>query len=266
MAPTTSTTTAALDIVRDGLVYAFDWTSFRGDGTLNDKSANAYDANYFGNLITSSNALQFDGTSSYIEFDTDANADYQSWKWTIDTYGTINDVDNISQYGQLIAFNGSPSNLVNAPVWSFSMQTSGSTTPDLIAYHALVTTKDTPITASLTTPHQFTYIGRQSGSGGLSEVTMSIDTNPLSGSGSGLNDRIARAFNGNGITFGEGAATSSSIQLFGGPERTYISPFGPFTWNALSGSMKYILYYNRDLSDAELQQNNLFYLAGNPIV
>jgi hypothetical protein len=74
-----------IDIVRDGLVYAFDWTSYNADGTLTDKSGNGYNANWYGNLTTSSNALQFDGTSSYIEFDIDANSMYQTWKWTVDT-------------------------------------------------------------------------------------------------------------------------------------------------------------------------------------
>ena len=251
------------DIVRDGLVFAFDYTSYRVGGTLEDKSGNGYSASYYGNLITSSNALQFDGTSSYIEFNTNANSMYQSWKYTIDTYGKINDVNNISEYGQLIAFNGSSGSAVNNPVWSFSMQTSGSTTPDLRAVNALVFTKDCPITASLTLPHQFTYIGRQSASANYSEVTLSMDTNPLSGSGQGFNVVPGRAFNGNGQF--PGAITSSSVQLFGGPERTYSSPFGPITWNPLSGSIEYILYYNRDLTQAEIEQNNTFYLIGLPI-
>jgi hypothetical protein len=256
---------ANLDIVRSGLIFAYDWTSFNSGGTLTDKSGNNYSGSWYGNLITSSKALQFDGTSSYIEFDTNANTMYQSWKWTIDTYGTIYDIDNSSPQGRLIAFNGTSGSLVNAPVWSFSIQTSGSGTPDLIAYHALITTKDTPITASLASPHQFSYIGRQSGSANYSEVTMSIDSSPLSGSGGGTNTQPGRAFNGNGVTSGGGAITSSSVQLFGGPERIYTSPFGPITWNALSGSIKYILYYNRDLTEAELQQNNSFYLTNQPI-
>ena len=249
------------DIVRDGLVYAFDWTSYNADGTLTDKSGNGYNANWYGNFTTSSNALQFDGTSSYIEFDIDANSMYQSWKWTIDTYGTINDVNNTTQYGSIIAINNTGGS--DIPEWSFVLQTSGSSVPDLSTWNALVNTKDAPITASLTLPHQFTYIGRQSASANLSEVTLSMDTNTLSGSGQGVNIIPGRAFNGNGGF--PGAASSSSLQYFGGPQTTYVSPFGPITWNALSGSIQYILYYNRDLTQAEIEQNNNFYLCNNPI-
>jgi len=252
-----------LDIVRDGLVFAFDWTSFNSNGTLTDKSENNFGANWYGNLTKASNALQFDGTSSYIEFNIDANEMYQSWKWTVDTYGVINDIDNTTEYGRLIAYNNT-NGATTFPEWQFSIQTSGSTTPDLISWNALITTKDAPITASLTLPHQFTYIGRQSGSGGLSEVTLSMDTNPLSGSGTGTNIVPGRTFNGNGSF--PGAASSSSLQYFGGPEITYTPPFGaPFVSNPLSGSIQYILYYNRDLTQAELEQNNKFYLVNNPI-
>jgi len=250
------------DIVRDGLIMAFDWTSYNADGTLTDKSGNGYNANWYGNLTNSSSALQFDGTSSYIAFDIDANQMYQSWKWTVDTYGIINDVNNISQYGSLIAMNNTDSS-TTPPEWSFAIQTSGSTAPDLITYNALVTTKDAPITASLTLPHQFTYIGRQSASANYSEVTLSMDTNPLSGSGQGFNVIAGRSFNGNSGF--PGAATSSSLQFFGGPQTTYVSPFGPIVWNPLSGSIQYILYYNRDLTEAEIEQNNKFYYCNNPI-
>jgi len=248
-----------IDIVRDGLVFAFDWTSFNGDGTLTDRSVNNYDATYSGSLTVSNSNLQFDGTSSYISFDINANAMYNSWKWTVDTYGVINDIDTVTQYGQFIAYNGTS----GVPPWSFAVQTSGSTTPDLIAYNSLVTTKDAPITASLTIPHQWTSIGRQSSNAIypiLSEVTLSLDTNLLSGSGTGYNPFQGRSFNGNGTLI-----TTSSLQYFGGPEFTYNSPFGPITFNVLSGSIKYITYYNRDLTDTEITQNNEFYLSGNPI-
>jgi hypothetical protein len=127
----------------------------------------------------------------------------------------------------------------------------------------LVNTKNTPITASLTLPHQFTYIGRQSASANYSEVTLSMDTNPLSGSGQGFNVVPGRGFNGNGGF--PGAASSSSLQYFGGPQITTSTPFGPIVWNALSGSIQYILYYNRDLTEAEIEQNNKFYYCNNPI-
>jgi hypothetical protein len=115
----------------------------------------------------------------------------------------------------------------------------------------------------LTLPHQFTYIGRQSASANYSEVTLSMNTNPLSGSGAGTNTVPGRAFNGNGSF--PGAASSSSLQYFGGPQINYRTPFGPIVWNSLSGSIQYILYYNRDLTKAELEQNNKFYLRNNPI-
>ena len=253
-----------IDIVRDGLVFAFDWTSFNGDGTLTDRSVNNYDATYSGSLTVSNSNLQFDGTSSYISFNINANAMYNSWEWTVDTYGVINDIDTVTQYGQFIAYNSTPLNTV--PAWSFGIQTSGSTTADLRFLNALVTTKDAPITASLTIPHQFTSIGRQ-GSNTLypilSEVTLSMDTNILSGSGTGYNPFIGRSFNGQNTI--PGVETTGSLQYFGGPEFTYNSPFGPITFNVLSGSIKYIAYYNRDLTDTEITQNNEFYLSGNPI-
>jgi hypothetical protein len=241
---------------------AFDWTSYNADGTLTDKSGNGYNANWYGNLTNSSSALQFDGTSSYIAFDIDANQMYQSWKWTVDTYGIINDVDNVSPYGQAIAYNNTDGG-TSSPEWLFNTQTSGSTTPNLSTWNALVNTKNTPITASLTLPHQFTYIGRQSGSANYSEVTLSMDTNPLSGSGQGFNVVPGRGFNGNGGF--PGAASSSSLQYFGGPQITTSTPFGPIIWNPLSGSIQYILYYNRDLTQAEIQQNNTFYLCNKTI-
>lgn len=249
------------DIVRDGLIMAFDWTSFNQNGTLTDKSGNGYNANWSGSLTTSSNALEFDGTSSYIAFDINANSMYNSWKWTIDTYGIINDVDNASTFGSLIAYNFTDG---STPAWSFAIQTSGSTTPDLITYNNLVVTKDAPIITSLTLPHQFTYIGREKNLFGSpeSEISLSMDTNHLSGSGSGRNIVLTRSFNGTQ----ESPGTSSfSLQKFGGPGLTYESPFGPITWNALSGSIQYILYYNRDLTQAEVEQNNKFYYCNNPI-
>ena len=261
-APTT-TTTLGIDIVRSGLVYAFDWTSFRGDGTLNDKSVNGYDATYFGNLTTSSNALQFDGTSSYIAFDINANTMYQSWKWTVDTYGTIHDISDSFANGQLIAYNNT-NPTPNFPEWAFLVQTSGSGNNDLAAWNQLVNTFDSPVTASLSVPHQWTYLGRESGSG-VSAISLSVDTNPLTlATGTGFNPWPSRAFNGNGVGL-PGAISSASLQFFGGPEITYTSPFGPIQWDALSGSIKYILYYNRDLSDAELIQNNTFFTLGAPI-
>ena len=185
---------------------------------------------------------------------------YHSLKWTVDTYGVINDIDERTQYGSLISYNFTSG---VTPAWSFVIQTSGSTTPDLSTWNALVNTKDAPITASLTLPHQFTYVGRQSASANYSEVTLSMDANPLSGSGAGTQTVPGRSFNGNSAF--PGAASSSSLQYFGGPEVNYSSPFGLITWNPLSGSIQYILYYNRDLTDAEIRQNNRFYLLNRPI-
>jgi hypothetical protein len=48
----------------------------------------------------------------------------------------------------------------------------------------------------------------------------------------------------------------------------YLRSFGPtlnFFSNFLSGSAKYILGYNRPLTQLEIQQNNTFFTLGKPI-
>jgi hypothetical protein len=278
------------DIVRDGLIMAYDWTSFNSNGTLTDRSSNGITANWYGNLTTSSNALQFDGTSSFITFPTaSVNPLAQTWEWTVDTYADLVYVDNniteptggwvsniiAANYGNNLTI-GSTSSL-DLPVWSWgiysaSVGISSDTNFMLRSWNQLVRTTEYNYTASAATYNQYSYLGQyQSQSANpnnTSFVTQSVNANYLlNQSGSGLNTVIWRGFNANGNIISPPFDTNGQL-VFGGPlafkdYRPSVPAY--FKFNHISGSVQYILYYDRPLSEAELEQNNKFYLCNNPI-
>ena len=259
-----------IDIVRDGLLYAFDWTSFNGDGTLTDRSSNGYNATYSGSLTVSGSNLQFDGVTSYIQMSDNAKSGaYNSWQWTIDTYGSLypQTITTGSDYGRIIAGNlgptaGTPSASWGYPTtniqpyWQFGLYKSGSNSPELTMWNALTNARNT-VTSSLNSS-QFTYLGVSSSAGSTISTYYNTDNLPTTKS----NNTIIRSFDaGRTNQFN----LTSSIQTFGGPRIDYSSPFGRIDVLPLSASIKYITYYDRTLTDIELAQNNEFYLTGNPI-
>ena len=258
-----------IDIVRDGLLYAFDWTSFNGDGTLTDRSSNGYNATYSGSLTVSNSNLQFDGTSSYIQMSDNAKSGaYNSWQWTIDTYGSLypQTITTGSDYGRIIAANLGPDGGIEAnwdypliddtPWWQFGLFKSGSNAPELTMWNELTNARNT-VTASLNSS-QFTYLGVSSSAG--STISTWYDANQLPTTK--FNGTIIRTFD---ISLTNQYNLTSSIQTFGGPRVNETTPFGRIDWLPLSASIKYIAYYNRPLTNTELAQNNEFYLSGNPI-
>jgi hypothetical protein len=261
-----------LDIVRSGLLYAFDWTSFNGDGTLTDRSSNAFNATYSGSLTVSASSLQFDGVTSYIQMaDSAKSGAYHSWEWTVDTFGSLytQPFTTSSYNGNIIAGNlgpkgGTPSGSWNypfvtaQPYWQFGLYQSGSNSPQLTMYNDLTNQRNS-VTASLNSS-QFTYLGVSGSGGSGSTISTYYNTQQLPTTKSNL--LVTRVFDiGNTNEFN----LTSSIQTFGGPRVNYTSPFGEIDFLPLSGSIKYIAYYNRPLTQAELNQNNQFYLTGNAI-
>jgi hypothetical protein len=277
------------DIVRDGLIMAYDWTSFNSNGTLTDRSSNGITANWYGNLTTSSNALQFDGTSSFITFPiASVNPLVNQWNWTIDTYADLVYVDNqnteptggwvmnviAGNYGNNLTIGATSS--VEPPVWSWGIYSSSvSQSSDnnfmLRVNGQLITDNAYNVTASLSTFNQYSYLGKEINTASIFGGTGSFTTQSfnsdyvLNQQGDGLQNLFYRSFTGNGQT----TTYNTNGQLtFGGPfaRRDYrpaVNAF--FKWNHISGSVQYILYYNRPLSEAELEQNNKFYLCNNPI-
>ena len=278
------------DIVRDGLIMAYDWTSFNSDGTLTDKSGNNITANWYGNLTTSSNALQFDGTSSFITFPTaSANPLTNQCNWTIDTYADLVYVDNqnteptgatwvmnviAANYGNDLTI-GSTSSL-DVPVWSWGMYSSSvSQSSDnnfrLRVNGQLIVDNAYNITASLATYNQYSYLGTEANTASIFGGTGSFTTQSFNSDyvvnqqGDGIQNIFYRSFTANG----EAVTYNTNGQLvFGGPKafRDY-RPSVPayFKWNHISGGVQYILYYDRPLSEAELEQNYKFYGCNNPI-
>jgi hypothetical protein len=278
------------DIVRDGLIVAYDWTSYNTNGTLSDRSSNGIPATYYGNLVTSSNALQFDGTSSFFILPTASfNPLANSWSWTIDTYGdlvyvantetassgpAVGWVSNIiaANYGndlQNISLSGS----TDTPVWSWGIvsATTGSSSDTnfrLRGWNQLTTTVEYDYTASGAGFNQYSYLGQYRSQSvnptDTSFVTQSVNSDYLiNQNGSGTNTTVWRTYKASGEIFGP---YDNGQLVFGGPwaDRTYGS-VARFRWNPISGSFKYIAYYNRPLSEAELATNNCFYQTGLPI-
>ena len=281
------------DIVRDGLIMAYDWTSFNQDGTLTDRSSNGITANWYGNLITSSNALQFDGTSSFITFPTaSVNPLTNQWNWTIDTYSDLVYVDNqatipsgtlgpgwlmnviAANYGNDLPIGATSS--TDVPVWSWGIYSSSvSQSSDnnfmLRVNGQLVTDNAYNVTASLATFNQYSYLGKEINTASIFGGTGSFTTQSFNSDyvvnqqGDGLQNIFYRSFTSNGETT---TYNTNGQLVFGGPfaSRTYGGSIqATFRWNPISGSVQYILYYNRPLSEAELEQNNKFYLCNNPI-
>jgi hypothetical protein len=259
-----------IDIVRSGLLYAFDWTSFNGDGTLTDRSSNGFNATYSGSLTVSASSLQFDGVTSYIQMaDSAKSGAYHSWEWTVDTFGSLytQPFTTSSYNGNIIVGNlspkaGTPSGRwiypspAPQPYWQFGLYQSGSNSPQLTMWNDLTNQRNN-VTASLNSS-QFTYSGVSSSAG--STISTYYNTQQLPTTK--LNVSIARAFD---IAYTNEYNITSSIQTFGGPGTIYNSPFGRIDFLPLSGSIKYIAYYNRPLTQTELNQNNQFYLTGNAI-
>jgi hypothetical protein len=266
---------------------AYDWTSFNSNGTLTDRSSNGITANWYGNLITSSNALQFDGTSSFITFPTaSVNSLANQWNWTIDTYADLVYVDNqnteptggwvmnviAGNYGDGFTIG---STHLDTPVWSWGMYSSSvSQSSDnnfrLRVNGQLIVDNAYNITASLATYNQYSYLGKEINTASIFGGTGSFTTQSFNSEyvvnqqGDGLQNLFYRSFTANGQTT---TYNTNGQLVFGGPlaTRTYSSIPAFFKWNPISGSVQYILYYNRPLSEAELEQNNKFYLCNNPI-
>lgn len=247
-----------LDIVRNGLLFAFDWTSFNENGTLTDRSINNRNATYSGSLSVSSSALYFDGKSA-VFFQTGSY--YKPWEWTVQSYGDyypytssagVNAPTGALSYGwnQIATAISTP--LQTDATWNFIIQVSGSSN----------------------------YLWWQTARIGAVDpqkniITGSLNNVSLAATGT---QRIISNNTGSEIrTYYNNSELPKSYfdslptRNFSNEPNQYFGVYSfndgviDYYWNALSGSMKYILYYDRPLSPAEITQNNNFFKLNEPI-
>lgn len=251
--------TNPLDIVRDGLLFAFDWTSFNGNGTLTDRSINNRNATYSGSLSVSSSALYFDGKSA-IFFQ--SGSYYKPWQWTVQSYGDyypytssagVNAPTGAVSYAWNQIATAITSPLQTDATWNFIIQVSGSS--NYLWWQAAkigaVDPQKNIITGSLTNV-SLTATGTQkiSGSNTGSEIRTYYNDSELP---KWYFDALpTRNFNNE---------PSQSFGVYSYNDGTIVD----YYWNALSGSVKYILYYDRPLTPSEITQNNTFFKSNGPI-
>ena len=142
--------------------------------------------------------------------------------------------------------------------WRWIIDPSGSTTlPNNLVWQSnLVTTTNNVITSSITNT-TLTATGTEiynpayfTGTGSLINEYFNNDLLP----NAGINSIPFRDFNwaANDMTFGK-------YDIYIGPSPIVIE------WEALTADVKYILYYNRPLTAAEIKQNIEFFECNNPI-
>jgi hypothetical protein len=237
------------------LLYAFDWTSYQSgvtSGSLIDRSANANNAIWYDGLTTSSNHLQFNGTSSYIAFNT--SSAYAAWDYTAQWRGTIASSGSFggTTYDWTSLIHSSGGFTAGYP-FGWVLNRSGSYTSLNYNRGGFVPITVNELTASLVN-QSFTLTG----------TTAVPPINVFTGS-------IVREYYNNELLPNSGSnATAfqsfnwSNEHFFG---KGYVQSFGAINFfnNFLSGSAKYITVYNRPLSAEEIAANNCFFDTGLPI-
>lgn len=233
------------DIVRNGLLYAYDWTSFQSgsiSGSMIDRSSNTRIGTWY-NVETSSNHLQFNGSSSYIDLNPNTSS-LLPWDFSAQWWGSVlpSGSYNGTTYPRTTMF-------VAPAIWSWVQGTSGSIPNIEFLRGAFVEVATNPITGSFIS-QSFAFTGTSTGTATTIREWYNNELLPISGT----HGNAFQAFD-----------RPPGIQNFGSG---YLRSFGPtlnFFSNFLSGSAKYILAYNRPLTQPEIEQNNTFFTLGKPI-
>jgi hypothetical protein len=233
------------DIVRGGLLYAYDWTSFQSgsiSGSMIDRSSNARIGTWY-NVETSSNHLQLNGSSSYIDLNPNSSS-LLPWDFTAQWWGSIlpSGSYNGTTYPLTTMFLGGSS-------WSWVQDISGSITSIKFLRATFVNVATNPITGSFIS-QSFAFTG----------TTANPPVGPFTGS-------IIREWYNNQLLPVSGSHNNPTQTFNNAP---YAQQFGKgysgfSVSNFLSGSAKYIVAYNRPLTQTEIQQNNTFFTLGEPI-
>jgi len=241
-----------LDIVRNGLIFAYDTYGYtNGSNVLVDKSGYGRNASITGSLnIVSGVAMQFTGDrSTWLQLPSQTSPEiYPAWQWTTQTNLSIPDTLPSSSFMSMARGGGS---------WRWCIDPSGSTTlPNTLRWLSNLADTSTNVITSSITNTTLTATGTEiyppiifNATGSLVKEYFNNDLLPISGT----NDIFLRNFN-----------YGASDMTFGKYENVSIGPVS-IDFEALTANVRYILYYNRPLTSAEIEQNVEFFQCGKAI-